>query len=128
MDEDLDNNVSTLDYIDGVMYKDGVPMDIGRQEAFFAEMGILDSIDNGGVFSLVLPKSPVDGINDIQGSDEAFDYTSSVFFYQPNPKVNPETGKDELISLKVDGKDIKLKYPIKSGREFAKNLVRPGWF
>jgi hypothetical protein len=61
---DIDGNVSTLDYIDGVMYKEGIPMDIGRQEAFLAEMGILDSIDNGGVFALTLPKSPVDGTKD----------------------------------------------------------------
>jgi len=127
-DKDFDNNVSTLDYINGVMYKEGIPMDIGRQEAFLAEMGILDSIDNGGVFSLMLPKSPVDGIKDTQNSDEAYDYTSSVFFYQPNPKVDPETGEDEVVHLKVNGEDIKLKYPIKSGREFAKNLIRPGWF
>ena len=127
-DVDLDGNVSTLDYINGVMYKEGIPMDYGRQEAFLAEMGILDSIDNGGVFSLTLPKSTVDGTKDTQSSDEAYDYTSSVFFYQPNPKVDPNTGEDELVHLKQNGRDIKLKYPIRSGRELAKNLIRPGWF
>jgi len=98
--------VSTLDYIDGVMYKDGVPMDYGRQDVFLAEMGILDSIDNGGVFSLTLPKSPLDGSKDTQSSDEAYDYTSSVFFYQPNPKVDPEPGLDEIIHLTLNKEEL----------------------
>ena len=34
--------------------------------------------------------------------------------------------KDKYII--TNGRDIKLKYPIRSGRELAKNLIRPGWF
>ena len=60
-------------------------------------------------------------------ADETESFVSSTLFYNPDPKVNEETGLDEKAILSVDGKPIQLEHEQGSGRELAKKLTQKGW-
>lgn len=60
-------------------------------------------------------------------ADETESFVSSTLFYNPDPKVNEETGLDEKAILSVDGNPIQLEHEQGSGRELAKKLTQKGW-
>ena len=60
-------------------------------------------------------------------NDQLTDLISQTFFYQPEPKINEETGEDELPKLTVDGKEVKFDKPLASGRQLSKKLSQNGW-
>ena len=60
-------------------------------------------------------------------ADETESFVSSTLFYNPDPKVNEETGLDEKAILSVDGKQIQLEHEQGSGRELAEKLTQKGW-
>lgn len=58
-----------------------------------------------------------------QSSDDVADFISSVFFYLPSDRKE----SSEIIKLKVNGKDVQLKYPRKPASQLAQKLIEPGW-
>lgn len=60
-------------------------------------------------------------------ADETESFVSSTLFYNPDPKVNEETGLDEKAILSVNGEPIQLEHEQGSGRELAKKLTQKGW-
>lgn len=81
------------------------------QQLFDLEfLGDIDQID--------LPNSRKSK-KDAQARDEAYDYVSSTFFYQPDAT--------EPMKLRIGGKDIKLPYKLGNGRQFAERLLEKGW-
>lgn len=60
-------------------------------------------------------------------NDQLADLISQTMFYQPNPKVDEETGEDELVNITVNDKKVKFDKPLASGRQLSKKLSQVGW-
>ena len=108
---DVDENGKIT--IGGLVLDDSIQDSIGLQEELLYKLEFGIGLDQDDIPNLGHNK------NESQAKDEAYDYVSDVFFYQPTA--------EKPMRLAINGKTIKLPYDLKPGSEFSKKLIEKGW-
>jgi len=67
-----------------------------------------------------LDKKGERGIKNVNTSEDAYDFVSSTFFYQPDAETP--------MLLGVNKQPLKLPFDLHSGKELSSKLVQDGWF
>lgn len=123
------DNLGKLEYQDGQWMYEGqiVPPDLAAE--LIQEQSTLNDIDMlfdySGVPSDEYSTKPEQAVT----KDEAADYVSSTFFYQPDA-TEPMTlsGVYEVVNGKVQVDQFARRgYELRPGKELSEHLIKPGW-
>lgn len=125
------DDYSGLEYNDeGFLTYDGEILPPEQQQIVEDDILLLGLTENIGFSQEELPNG-VDRLGEdnrtTATNDQLTDLISQTFFYQPSPKIDENTGKEELPKLTVDGKEVKFDKPLASGRKLSEKLSQPGW-
>ena len=97
----------------------GLVLNDDAQDAIEVQESLLYKLE----FGIGLDQDDLPNVNhnrkESQIRDEAYDFVSDVFFYQPDAT--------EPMRLAIGGKDVKLPYKLHAGKEFSQNLIKKGW-
>ena len=119
---DFDVSKLSIEYAgdEQLILYDGKPL---SNEDYIDEQQLLDAYESGMVDSsqeyeqgFTMNKQDVLNKNVITR-----DYIGSTFFYSP-------TDDSSFHNRKVNGKELKFKYKVKSGKELSEKLTQKGWF
>lgn len=108
-----------FDDIHGFVDQFGVPLTDKEQESLANQDSILADIDFYRRMSAQFEAPRQDKNGDVQDEGDLANYFAQTLFYDPEA--------EKPIDLSINSKNIKLKYPLRSGKELAKKLLDHDW-
>lgn len=122
--------LSELDIVSGIWVQGESAIDQDAMAALLNMQSTLQQLDSGVLSAAYNRPGRSRSREDAQTQADLAkaDLLSSTFFYNPDPRDENGNIIDEPIKLTIGGEQIKLRYTLRSNRELAKKLLKPGWF
>ena len=125
-----DIDISELDIINGIWMQGQSVVDPDAMAALLNIQSTLAQLDSGVLSAAYNRPGRSKEREDAQTQADLAkgDLLSSTFFYNPDPRDEKGNPTDKPIKLTIGGEQVKLRYTLRSNRELAKKLLKPGWF
>ena len=99
------------------------------QQVVVTDQVLLNDLLNSGVGinQQDLPEGLDDKNRENADNERIGDFVSQTCFYNPDPEIDPNTGKRKIVVPTINGNPVKFDKPIASGDVLAKKLTEKGW-